>query len=762
MSSSPFVAELQRLLDKRGLSWRKLAELTFYDPSWLSKVKNGATPSAELVRRCDEVLEAGGCLIALAGIGQERRPAQLPAPPAGFVGRADELSRIRRALTGAHSPNTLRVVAIEGQPGVGKTSTALHGAHALITSNAGAYADGQLYVDLHGHSREAGPRRPYDVLEEFLVALGVSATEIPVGDKQRAALYRSLLAARGVLIVLDNAASSAQVEPLLPGTAGCGVLVTSRRRLTGLSMRIGVERIVLGVLSPAESTKVLREVIGAARADAEASAVRELAAECGHLPLALRIAAERVAARPHLPISELVAELTAAGRRLDALAMDDAVPVREVFEWSFRDLGDAEARLFRLLALHPGARVSVEAGAALAGVPAVQTRRLMETLSDFHLLTAVPGGGYQFHDLLRHYAAERIKAAGNADGNADGGNEQRRAIGRLTSWYLHTAAAAGRALAPFRLNPLELPRLAAETVPLRFDNERDALRWCDDEAANFERIIQLAVEHELYGTAWKLAVALFDYHRLLRNSGHRWLAATTLALEAARAADDHYAEGWVQTSRAEAHRWLRRYDDARRLFEEALVIRRCVGDRHGEAWTLAALGFLAIDQGRPDEAHTYAEQAMAIFTDVADQHGRASALFTLADVYSVRRQADDALRMLHDSLMIFEEIENHDGEGLILSKIAELHLLSGRRREALDYLDRSLDARHRAGSLWGEADALARRGHVLNLLEQTEEAGRSWAAAAAAYEQIHDPRAADIRAYLRDASPEPVLPPPAW
>jgi tetratricopeptide (TPR) repeat protein/transcriptional regulator with XRE-family HTH domain len=756
-SSSPFVEELQRLLDKRGLSWRKLAELTFYDPSWLSKVRHGATPSAELVRRCDEVLNARGGLIALAGIRQERRPAQLPAAPSGFVGRAEELARIRDALTEPYPADTLRVVAIEGLPGVGKTSTALHGAHTLIaakTPATPAYSDGQLYVDLQGHSPEAGPRRPYDVLEEFLVALGLAATEVPVSDRQRAALYRSLLATREVLIVLDNAASSAQVEPLLPGSAGCGVLVTSRRRLAGLSMRVGVVRVVLGVLTPGDATKVLREVIGDSRADAETPALRVLAEACGQLPLALRIAGERVAAHPHRPLSELVEELTGEQRKLDALAMDDAIPVREVFEWSFRDLGDAEARVFQLLALQPGGSVSVAAVAALAGTPAVRTGRMMETLSEFHLLNAVPGGRYQFHDLLRHYAAERVRATDKA--------ERDHAVGRLTNWYLHTAAAAGRALAPFRLNPLELPPVAADVVPLTFENDRAALRWCDGEAANFEPIIGLAADHKLYGTAWKLAVALFDYHRLLRNSGHMWLAATTRAYEAARAAGDPYAEAWVQTSRAEAHRWLRRYDDARRLFEHALAIRRDVGDRPGEAWTLAGLGFLAIDQGRHDEARTYARQALAVFTEVADHHGRASALFTLADAYSARRQADDALRMLHESLEIFEEIENHDGQGLTLVKIAEIHTRAGRHREALEHLDRSLRARHQAGSRWGEADALARRGHLLNLLDRTEEARRSWAAAAAMYEQLHDPRAADIRGYLRDDASEPVLPPPAW
>ncbi|TDD83198.1 hypothetical protein E1298_21620 [Actinomadura rubrisoli] len=227
---SPFIEELQRLLVKHQLSWRKLAELTGYHPSWLSKVRNGTPPSAELVARCDEVLEANGALIALASVGRTRCPAQLPASPAGFVGRHDELRRMRDVLTERSGPGAAAVVAVDGPPGAGKTAAVLHCAHDIVRIDPARYSDGQLYVNLNGYSQGGRPMRPENALEELLIALGVSSRDVPEGIEQRAKLYRSLLASRRILIVLDNASSSEQVEPLLPGSVGCAVMVTSRRR----------------------------------------------------------------------------------------------------------------------------------------------------------------------------------------------------------------------------------------------------------------------------------------------------------------------------------------------------------------------------------------------------------------------------------------------------------------------------------------------------------------------------------------------------
>ncbi|MGW4638173.1 tetratricopeptide repeat protein [Sphaerisporangium sp. NPDC004334] len=740
-SSSLFVAELERLLAKRDLSWRGLAKLAGYHPSWLSKIKNGRTPSDEVARRCDEVLEAGGTLIALASVEAGPGPAQLPAPFAGFVGRVPQLRRMHEVL----AQDDPAIVAIDGPPGAGKTTAALRLGHEINAQGEGLYPDGQLYVDLHGYSRKRMPAKPEDVLEEFLVALGVPTRDIPQGVEQRARIYRTVLATRRVLILLDNATSSEQVLPLIPNSSGCGVVVTSRRRLNGLAIQFGVERVGIGSMTAEESMAVLRTAVGEARTEAEAASLAALADLCGHLPLALRIAAERVAAHPHRPISELVEELTAKEQRLDGLATDDSVAVRTVFEWSYKDLCAAQAHVFRLLGLFEGSHFSVEAAAALAGVSTVRARHLLERLSGVHLVEAARCGRYRFHDLMRLYAVERQEAE-ESRMNCES------AVRRLTDWYLHSSAAGGRALAPFRLNPLKLDPPEPGCTPMSFNDDKAALRWFDIEAPNFMSVVSLAMEYGLYDAVWKIAVSLWDYLRLLRNPGQLWVGVTTLAQQAARMAQNPYAEGWVETSLADAYRWLGQNDRSQELFEHSLAIRRSIGDRHGEAWALAGSGFLAIDQGRLKEAFYYANQALSIFLKVGDRHGEASALFTIADAYHGWKQFDNALHTLQTSLNIFEDIGNRDGQGLTLVKIAEVHIACGSYQEALDCLDRSLEARRSAGSRWGEADGLARRGHLLQFLGERS-AQESWEAALVLYEEVNDPRAGHIRAHLRG---EPV------
>ncbi|HEX2314917.1 MAG TPA: tetratricopeptide repeat protein [Thermomonospora sp.] len=756
-AGSPFAEELQRLLGERGLSWRRLAELTGYHPSWLSKIRHGKTPSAELIRRCDDVLEAKGSLIALAGV-TGLRPAHLPAAPGSFVGREKVLARVVTALTERRPAGTPAIVTIVGPPGVGKTAVALRASHRLSATGPRVYADGQLFADLRGYSADGGLARPTDVLEEFLVALGVPANAIPPGVESRAKVYRSLLASRRILVTLDNASDSQQVEPLLPGSPTCAVIVTSRRRLRGLAMRSGAEQLVLGPLTGAESIALLRAAIGDARADAEPEPLAALADICGHLPLALRIAAERIASHPSRPIRELVEELSVEGQRLDGLATDDSVAVRTVFAWSYHGLGAPESRLFRLLGLHGGPRVSAEAAAALAGEPPVRVRRTLENLAGAHLVNGASAGRYQFHDLLRCYATERVESEEDA-------GERRRAVVRLTQWYLHTAAAGGSALAPFRTRPLELPPVPPDVRPLRFRGDRSALAWFDAEAQNFPAVIDLAMRYELYDTAWRVAVALWDYFRLLRTPGRLWLTLQHTALEATRRLGDRFAEGWVETFLAEVYRWLKQYHRSTRHFENAVAVRREVADRHGLAWALAGSGFLAVDQGRYERAERYAREALTLFREVEDLHGQASALFTLADVNHGRGRQRAALRALESSLRIFEKIGNHDGRGLTLAKMADVHLAQGDCEQALHHLDLSLGARRLAGSWWGEADGMYRRGYILSLLGRRDDAREAWRAALSLYEHVDDPRAAELRAYLRDEAGDltrRALPRPAW
>jgi hypothetical protein len=283
----------------------------------------------------------------------------------------------------------------------------VHWAHRI----AGRFPDGQLFVDLRGHS--AGkPMDPAEALRRFLRAMGTAARQVPRDQEEAAALYRSLLAGKRLLIVLDNAGSAGQLRPLLPGTAGCLVLITSRSRLPGLLARSGATPVTVGPLTEPEAVSLLRKLVGDHRVDAEPAAAAQIAACCGFLPLAVRVAAERAAHRPRLPLAGLAGELAAEHDRLDALTAgeDRDTTVRSVFSWSYRALPPAAARMFRLLGLHPGADISVPAAAALAQTGAAAAARLLEALADVHLLEETAPGRYRLHDLLRAYAAERATA----------------------------------------------------------------------------------------------------------------------------------------------------------------------------------------------------------------------------------------------------------------------------------------------------------------------------------------------------------------
>ncbi|MDN3265289.1 tetratricopeptide repeat protein [Streptomyces sp. CSDS2] len=738
---SPFVEELERLLTQRNLSWRRLADLVGYHPSWLSKVRHGAAPSASLVRRCDDVLEADGKLIELAAVKSGQLPAQLPAPPAGFVGRESELQRLRAALTGRGDRRGTPIVAIDGPPGVGKTALALRSADDVLRSEPEAFPDGQLYADLKGYSKTGLSVRSGDVLEEFLVSLGISVQDVPAGTERRAKLYRTLLSSRRVLVVLDNVASSEQAEPLLPAASGCAVVLTSRRRLSGLAMRVGLERILLRHLTAEASVELLATVIGSGRAEAEAGAVGTLTELCGHLPLALRIAADRVAAHPHHPISELVEELAAGRHRLDGLASHDSVTVRSAFEWSYCDLTDDEARTFRFFSLHPGTHAGVASIAALLGRPVVQTQQLLQRLHEVHLLEGVSFSRYRFHDLLRLYAAERLQSD-------EAAHDRRAAVGRLIDWYLHTSVAGARTLVPFRRSLLELPPPDSAMSPLQFEDDEAALRWFDTEAATFVRVLRLAVDHGFHESAWKLAVGLYDYFCLLRKPGSIWLAITAVALEAARAADSQFAEGWLETGIAEGYRWQRQYKRAQQHFERSLSIRRRIRDLHGQAWTLGGMGFLAVDQGRWEQAHVCAREAMSLFAELGDHDGSASVLLTLADSYRGWYRYEEALHTLDKALEMFEEIGNHAGQGQALTRMAGIHTAQGRHASALVCLERALETKRAAGSRGGEAECLYWHGCTLERLGERSRAVASWTAALRLYEELGDARADEIRARL--------------
>ncbi|WP_051811967.1 NB-ARC domain-containing protein [Kitasatospora sp. MBT63] len=745
-----FGEELEALLIERQLSWRKLSQRVGYTAGWLSKIKNGRQPSADLARRCDEVLQAGGRLVALAAAHPAAhrapapvaahlvRPAQLPGATAGFVGREAALGQLDAALTGAVRTGVPRVVAIDGPPGVGKTALALRWAHDV----APQFPDGQLYIDLHGYSSKAAHVLPEDVLEKFLVALGVPVGEIPDGTDQRAGLYRSILAGRRILVVLDNAADFPQVEPLLPGSSECVVVVTSRSRLFAMAVRTHAGRVTLEPLSGEESCQLLRTVISPQRADREAKALGELARLCGHLPLALRIVAEQILMSPTLSLGRLLDDLVAEGQLLELLSPDDAIAVRAVFSWSYRQLDEECRRTFRLLSLHPGVRLNRECAAALVGRPVPQTASLLEKLHGMHLLERDDDGWYRLNELLRLYAAERSRADDTAE-------DCRRAVRRMTDWYVGMVTATHLQLAPFRssLNWLR-PRTAAPRIdPAPFADEVAALRWCDAELPNLVPVTELAAEHGFHETVVVLALRLFDY-LILRKPWSTWVATHELAQRAAQETGWAQALGWVKTHLAYAYWWLR--DSARcgRLCEEALEILRELGDRCGEGWALEGYAINVRDTGDLAGAYACAAEALEIFREVENHEGQAAALGTLCDIDNRTGRSDTALAAARDSLQISEEIRDYQRQGRSLIRMAAIYLTRGDSEQALRYAELAVDLHRRINDEWGAAEAFARQGDILFELGQKERAVVSWSAALETYGELDDPRVDGLRKAL--------------
>ncbi|MPZ83855.1 MAG: tetratricopeptide repeat protein [Actinophytocola sp.] len=732
--ASPFAEELERLLRKRGLSWRRLSDLIGYTPSWLSKIKHGAPPSAELARKCDQVLEADGQLIALAAPSSSpMRLAQLPAAAATFVGRGTELLALANALEGVGEPGTPQTVAIDGPPGAGKTALALRVAHRVVES----YSDGQLYVDLRGYSPDGHPRVVDEVLEEFLTALGVQLDVIPAGLEARAKLYRSVLADRRVLVVLDNAADSQQLQPLMPASAGCGVVVTSRKRLGGLAIN-GDRRITLGPMAEEESITLLHKVIGTERAAAEPDAVRALAGRCDHLPLALRIAAERVATHPHHSVSLLVEELAIEEERLEALATDDSVAVKTVFSWSYRDLSADAARMFRLIGLHTGPHVRAGAAAALAGQSVVRARRLLDRLAGVHLLEGLGPDRYRMHDLLRVYAAEQAVA--------EEPEEQRElALRRVVDWYLHNTYAANHMLAPQRHDPvLDKSEFDVDVTDFDYDS---ALEWCEIEMSNIATATRTAVEVGENVAGWKLPAGSFNYLHL-RKRWTSWVASHEVGVIGARRAGDRYGEAWVLNNLAVAYRELRRIDEAKECFLQARALRIELGDKVGQAWSLTGIGYIGFDQSRFDAAALHFGEALDIFREVGDRHGEGIALANVGDAYRCLKDYDKAVDALERALTLFRDIEDRYGECYTLVKLGDTYAELARQTDALDCFERALQTRHDLGDRWGEGEVLHRQGLLLHDSGQPELAGKSLRAAFEIFDELGDPRAIDLRELL--------------
>jgi tetratricopeptide (TPR) repeat protein/transcriptional regulator with XRE-family HTH domain len=749
------VARRQRLIQRRkalGLTQEALAELLAIGRSTVVRWERGESEPLPSIRpRLARALKVSadlleGLLTAGDQRGDDAAPRQLPATVGDFTGRAAELGQLTQVVdaAGPGRPGTVVISAISGMAGVGKTALALYWAHQV----AGRFPDGQLYVNLRGFDPSGAPVTAAEAIRGFLDALEVAPERVPASPEAQAGLYRSLLAGRRVLIVLDNARDEQQVRPLLPASAGTLVLVTSRSQLTGLAAADGARLLSLDVLAHGEATELLAMRIGLARAAAEPGAVSEIANLSACLPLAVAIAAARAATRPSLPLAALADELRNASGRLDALdAGDPAASVRAVFSWSVRQLSREAARMFRLLGIHPGPDISGPAAAGLAGCDLAQARRDLGELTRAHLITERAGGRYALHDLLRAYAAEQARGTGSEP-------EREAAIGRVLDHYLHTAAHAAQLLNPSH-EPVVLAPPRPGAAPGQPADHRQALAWFEAEHQVLLAVITLAAQSGSDVHAWQLPWALAPF---LQTRGHwqEWVATQRTALTAAARLDDMTAQAVCGRLLAVAHSELGEYAESGRLFSASSTLYQRLGNRLGEAKVQFNLAALAEGQGRYADMLGHAEQALRLYQAIGDKASEATALNNVGWTHGLLGDYEQARAFCRRALALCTEVGHHWLEGYVWDSLgyAEHHL--GNLGEAAACYQRALSLHREAGDRFTEAKALTHLGETRQAAGNLAQAREAWRHALAIFEDLrnHDD-AGKVRAILASTDVNP-------
>jgi len=656
------------------------------------------------------------------------RPAQLPADVADFTGRDEQVKHLCDLLSGTGAsgdPGAVRIAVVAGAGGLGKTSLAVHAAHRVRRR----FPDGQLYVDLLGATAAALP--PGDVLARFLRDLGVDGKDIPVDEAERAARYRTVLAGRRMLVVLDNARDAAQVRPLLPGTASSAVLVTTRSRMPDLA---STKLVDLHVLDDDEALKLFVKVVGEERAAAEPEATAELLDACAGLPLAIRICAARLVTRSGWTIRAMAGRLKDEHRRLDEMRAGD-LAVRASFEVSFTSLppstdkqGIDPARAFRLLGLWQGPSISSAAAAALFGVPEYSAQDALEVLVDTHLLESVAPDRYRFHDLLRVYAAGR---AGDEEPVA----ERDAAVARLLGWYMRTADAAATAVSPHRYN-IPLDPAGAAPPPLGFGIAEEALAWYDSERANLVAATRQAAAAGLHDIAWRMPASLFSVFNR-RGNWADCIATNRIALESARAAGDRRGEAWVLNTLGDAL-GVTGDPDGIVCLEESLAIRREIGDRMGEAQAANNVADTYLLLGRTNEAHDLYQRALELNREIGYRYGEGVSLVNVGWALLDLDRAGEAIVYLERARDTFADIDYVDGAGYALHILGRCYLSLRRDAEALSCLQEALSCHRASGNRRRQAATLTSFGTAQNRVGLAAEARESWAQAVVIFTDLGD------------------------
>jgi tetratricopeptide (TPR) repeat protein len=660
-------------------------------------------------------------------------PRQLPAAPRQFVGRETELLRLGELGSGDASG----LVLIEGSAGIGKTSLALYWGHRV----ADRFPDGQLYVNLRGADPSGLVVPPIDALYGFLEALGIAPERIPSTLAARAALYRSVLAGKRILVVLDNAGNAEQVRSLLPGTPGSLVLATSRSQLTSLVATEGAHWLNLGLFSPMEARRLLERSVGAARLAGQSGPVDEIISHCAGLPLALTIVAARAATNPGYPLSTLSEELRDAGGRLDALdGGDSTTDVRSVLSWSYQKLPAAVAQMFRLVSLNPAGDISAATAASLAGVAVRDSRRMLTELTREYLLTEHWPGRFTWHDLVRVYASELLHLH-------DSENQREQAIRRLLDHYGSAATTASLLVFPHRRDVLELPPVAAGVATMSFGDIDEAQSWLSAENSAILAAIDQAAARGLDGHAHQLACAVSVFYA---RAG-RWQElgrAQRIAVDAAQRLGERGAQAHAHRNAGLAAVEGGDYGLGEAHYDAALALFDAAGDHSGTAQTHLGCSRAMEIQGRYLEALRHAERASDLYELAGDLGGRANALNSVGWCHTYLGQGEPALAACEAALALALRSDNRWVVSAIWDTLGKAHQILGDHARAMQACQRALAMCREIGDRPNEAETLVHVGDAALGLGDADAARSAWQTALRIRIEINHPDIEAVRARI--------------
>jgi len=666
------------------------------------------------------------------------RPTGLPLDIWGFAGRADQLAELDAlANTVATEATAVVIAAIIGTAGVGKTALAIHWAHHA----AQRFPDGQLYVNLRGYDPGQDAIDPADAMRGLLEALGVSPQHIPSHPDARTALYRTLMAGKRILILLDNARQSEQVRPLLPGAPGSLVLVTSRSRLTSLVVNSGAVTLPQDLLNTDDARDLLTHRLGAQRLAAEPEAVASLIRDCAGLPLALAIVAARAATAPHRPLAGLAAELANVQTRLDALGdRDPAVDLRTVFSWSYAGLSPAAQRLFRLLGHLPRPDVDISSAASLAGLPPRTVQPLVAELAAASLVIERTPGRYIVHDLLRAYA-DHLAA------ESDSPDEHGTATRRVLDHYLHTAYAASRLLNPIR-EQIAIAPASAGTYPMPLTDQHQATAWYASERTGLVVAVEYAVRTGFDAHAWQIAWTINDYLERL-GSWPELTAILQTAVGAAERTAEPADRALVHRLLARAHRQLHRYEDARTQLHAALDIYKGIGHQVGLAHTHHTLALLLARQRQFAEAIDQAGKALTLYQAASHHGGQGNVLNSIGWYTAELGQLTEGVALCEQALDHFRQGGDEGGQAAVWDSLGHIHSRLDRHADAISCFGRAIDLYAGHGDRYNEALTVASLGDTHDLAGDDRAARIAWQRALTILDDLHHPDAEPVRAQIQ-------------